>query len=185
MRVDEKLNLVIPLYDGEQPYAYAHSMPIGREVFDRYYMVIAKTFSSIYGEGLGSIAAPRIAANLLRDRAKEMGILDGPDGVQTGLIGEIRRLTNVILPGDDGWTPIPLADAERMAKITSDDVAEVMNAAAFFIVASAMHRRNELSGILGGAARLWSAQVSSLNCTEYAATLPKSTPGGNSTATAA
>ena len=51
--------------------AYVHSTPIAREVFERYFMVIAQTFSAIYGNGLGRVGGPPVAMLLLKQVAAQ------------------------------------------------------------------------------------------------------------------
>jgi hypothetical protein len=183
VHIDKHLNFVIPV-QGDGVTTYVHSMPIGEDVFDRYFLVISKTFAAIYNEGLGVTAGPRVAAKLLKRVATEMGVWDGADGVQTGLMTEIRRLTNVVAPGPNGWTTFPFQDALGENYLSKGDVSEVENALVFFTVASAMHRRAELESILNGAGSLWGARVEPLNCTEFAASLTTSTATGSSGATA-
>jgi len=185
LKIDAKLNLVIPILDDEEkPIAYVHSMPIARETFERYFIVISKAFSAIYGEGLSFVAGPRVAALILRKIAEEIGEWEGIEGVKDGLLGEVRRLSSFIGPASNGWEPIPLEEAVRKGLISSDDLAEVENAIAFFIVASAMHKRNALKATLDGAAKLWGARVTSLNSTEFGAFLKTSTADENTGATA-
>lgn len=180
VKLDKRLNFVVPVLDAnDNPIAYVHSAPIDRTVFETYFLVVSKTFSAIYGEGLGSVGGPRVAALILKRVAQDMNMWDGPEGVQSGLVNEIRRLTNVIMPGEDGWQTIPFEDAIRQNRIDADDAAEVENAITFFIVSSAMHRRNVLMTILDGAAKLWGALTTLSNCTEFAASLPTSKEAAN------
>ena len=192
MKIDAKLNLVIPIYGDPQIMndpktgkeaeidtikAYVHATPISREVFEANFVVISKTFSAIYGEGLGAIAGPRVARMMLKKVAEDLGMWDE---VQGGLVAEMRRLANYIGPGQNGWETLPLEIAVQRQLIDGDDAAEVENAVAFFTVVSAMHRRNALRATLAGAASLWSAQITSLNCTDFAASLKTSTEAVNS-----
>jgi hypothetical protein len=184
MKIDKKLNLVIPIYgeDGDAPTAWVHSTPIRRETFERYHMVIAKTFASIYTEGLDFRVGPRVAMLRLREISEGMSRWEGPTGVEAGLVAEMRRLTNLIMPGLEG--PLPWQVAIDKGMIDPDDKSEVENAVAFFTVVSHMHRHHELKAILEGVAVIWSAQVTSLNCTEYSASLKTSTAVENSGAMA-
>lgn len=182
MKIDQRLNFVVPLYrDDDQVYAYVHSAPVSREVFEANYLLISKTFAAIHSEGLGIAGGPRVAALLMRDIAQRMA---GPDGdsasVSGDLTNEIRRLSNVVAPGPSGWTVTPFQEAIDNKSIDTDDLAEVENALAFFTVASAMHQRSVLAVVLRGAARLWGAQLSSLNCTGFAGSLQTSTGTGSS-----
>lgn len=187
MKIDRKLNLVIPIDREDGSRIYVHSSPISMAVFESYYLVMAKTFSSIYNEGLGVTAGPRIAALVLKRVADNMGIWEGETGVRNGLVNEMRRLTNVITPSDDGWQTIPFKEAIDRGLIDEDEVSEVENALTFFTVAYRLHRKVEREAILNGASRLWGGLIESLDSTEFMRSLPTSTPtaptGANPTAT--
>jgi hypothetical protein len=177
MRLNERLNFVLPIYDADDKIsAYVHSTPLSREAFEESFVLISKTFSAIHGEGLGSIAGPRVASLILWEVAKRN---DDKAGTLTAaaltLMNEIRRLTNVVVSGPRGWTTVPFQDAVDAKTIDPDDLSEVENAIVFFTVYSAMHRRQTLKDLLTGAARMWGAQVSSLTPTAFAASLPTST----------
>ena len=173
-RIDKKLNLIVTVDTDDGP-VYVHSTPISRQVFEQFYLVISKAFAGIYGEGLNIIAGPRIAMLMLRDIARQMGQLEGPGGVEIGLIKEAYRLTNVVMPrAEGGWKTVPFQEVVDRELLSRDDIAEVEGVLAFFICASSMHRREQLPAILDGIASLWEARTTSLNSTEYAASLPTS-----------
>ena len=176
MEIDRKLNLVIGIDQGKWTI-YVHSMPISAEIFKRYYKVIGRTFSEIFKTGLDFTAGPRVAAML--------NMWDGTDGVQNGLLNEIRRLTNVVLPDQGGaWTVLPMEEVVRRKLISDEDLSEVDNAIVFFIVSSAMHRRPTLKAMMEGAALLWGGQITQSNVTEFAAGLQTLTPEENTGAKA-
>lgn len=175
MQLNKKLNLVLPLYRGkDQASVYVHSTPISRAVFEAFFMIIAKTFSSIYAGGLGVTGGPAVAAMLLRQHAKEQGGDEYLAEVDAGLFSEIRRLTNVVVLGPDGWETVPLDEGLKRKLVDEDEAGEVENALAFFTVVSCMHRRGQLTGVLGVACDLWGARIVYSNCTEFAASLPTS-----------
>jgi hypothetical protein len=179
VKMNKKLNFVIPV-DTAVGEILVHSMPISREVFERYYMEIGKTFAEIYTAGLGITAGPRVAKLVLKKISEDLGTWDGPAGVENGLLNEIRRLSNAIVPSDKGWSVIPLHEAIEKGVIDADDATEVENALTFFTVASSMHKRQDARGILEGAGKLWGARVESLSCTELkdsfqTSTAPRST----------
>lgn len=193
MKLDRNLNFVVPVDTDAGTAVYVHATPISRAVFEEHYLVISKTFAAIHQQGLAALSGPRVAALLLRDVAKRTAGLevgenawDGPTGVERTLLPEIRRLTNVIVPTDDGYRTLPYQEVvDKKQHMSADDVAEVEGILAFFTVASAMHRRSQLQIILSGAASLWAAQVTSLNCTEYAASLQTASETDSSGETAA
>jgi hypothetical protein len=191
MRIDERLNLVIPVKrDG--PTIYVHSMPISREVFEANFMLISKAFSAIYSEGLTVIAGPRVAAMLIRHIASEMGIWEnsktGEPGAGKSFLEEIKRLTNVAVPNEKGWGMIPLQVAIDQNLLSPDELSEVMGAVCFFTLNSSMMRSSEILQTLEGMESLWGTQTTSSNITAFiaslemsteAATLPKPTAGSS------
>ena len=92
IKISEKLNLVIPLYHGNQVYSYVYSTPISREIFELNHLLIAKTFTKIMAEGLGTISGPRVAAMLMRDVAKQMDAQQ-----QFGIDGRSPRVAVAVL----------------------------------------------------------------------------------------
>lgn len=186
LRINERLNLVIPVYsDDDTVSAWVHSTPISREAFEANFRLISKTFAAIQGEGLGELAGPRVASLLMREIARSMVGPDGDaDGMTRDFLNEIRRLSSVISPGASGWESMPLDDAAARKMLSDDDMSEVLNAVVFFTVASAMLPRTKAHAILPGAARLWGAQTSLLAATAWAASLRTSTATANSGATA-
>lgn len=180
LRISEKLSIVIPLYetisdekDGkvERIYAYAHSTPISRGVFEAHFELVSKAFAEIYTGGFGVAAGPRISAMLLRKIAKDTG---REDEAMT-LLNEIRRLTNIVIATNDGWETVPFHEAVEKDMLDEEDASEVENAVCFFTVASSMHKKQDRETIARGAGKLWGAQISSLNFTDFTASLKTST----------
>lgn len=190
-KINRKLNLVIPILgepiveknpetgaeaEKDNVVGYVHAEPITRETFDAHYLVIAKTFAAIYGEGLGFSTGPRIAGRLLRTVAKSMNAWDGPDGVEAALLRDVFQRTNYVKANGE---VIPFVEAVATKLLDEDDASEVTNSLAFFTVASSMHLRTDLPGVLAGAARFWGGRTTSLNSTEFAASLKTSNAGEN------
>lgn len=182
MKISQRLNLVVPI-ESDLGTIYVHAMPISREVFERYYMELAKTFAEIYNGGLGITAGPRVAKMILKKVATDLGTWDGPAGVENGLLNEVRRLANVIVPTTNGWETIPLHEAIERKFIDADDAAEVDNVLTFFTIASSLHKRQDCAAILEGAGKLWGARPESLSCTELLNSLQTSTAAANTGAT--
>lgn len=182
MQINRKLHLVIPV-SGEdgQIRAYVHASAISSELFDRYFLVISKTFAAIHGEGLGVLAGPRVADKMLRHVAESMGQWEE---VRAGLVAEIERLATVLVVGEAGWEPVPLHDVKKRALLEAEDLAEIEAALTFFIVGSAMYVREIRASNLEAAASFWGAQISSLPCTAFAASLTTSTAAAPSGGTA-
>lgn len=186
-KIDRQLNIVVPV-ETEKGVAYIHSTPIPRQVFEQYFQVIAKTFAQIYTGGYSIFSGPRVAAMLMKSVAVADGNWEGAAGVQNGLMGEIRRRTSLLVPREgSGWVQAPYYDAVARGDISEDDASEVDNLLAFFTVASAMHKKTDLKALLEGASKLWGGQITSLDCTGFAAGLTTSNvdaPSGPSTTAA-
>ena len=185
MRINRKLNLVIPV-DTDIGTVYVHSTPISREVFEKYFLVISKTFATIYRQGLEVVAGPRVAGIMLKRVATDLGIWEGDEGVELGLVAEMRRLTNVLIPNAEkkgGWDLMGLQDAIDRDILDDDEVSEVEGAVTFFMCASSMHRKTELPAILAGMTSLWDALTTSSSCTEYRDFLATSTEAKPTTTT--
>lgn len=166
MKIDKALNLVLAV-DRDGFTIHVHSTPISEEVFENYYLPISKTFAAIYDEGL-SLSAPRIASIMLKDVSKRLGLWDGEEGVQAGLLKEIERLTNVLVPGDNGgFVSMPLESARARDKISSEEYREIFGQIIFFIVISAMHKKKLIPQFLAAMTRMWGGETTSLNSTEY------------------
>lgn len=168
MQIDKKLNLVLEIEREDGTVIHVHSTPIRKEVFASNHRVIAKTFARIYGDGLGTLAGPRVAALVMREIAETMGGADS-------LFNEINRLTTVLVPSSSGWDSLPLPDAIARKLLSDDEASEVENAVAFFIVASAMHKRPELKAVMDVMHGIWGGQTVLSTSTEFAASLPTST----------
>ncbi|HEY4153497.1 MAG TPA: hypothetical protein VGM38_09270 [Pseudolysinimonas sp.] len=189
MRIDESLNIVVPVDRTDGTTVYVHAAPISREVFQRYWLPLSKAFALIYGEGL-HLAGPRIAAMSLQKVSEDLRVWDGPMGVQRGLMPEIRRLANVVAPGAGsnghatGWQMIPYDDALKAELIDQEDGDEIDGVLVFFTLAWRLNLRKERKGLIDGLVALWGAQTSSSSLSEYAASLPISTETANTGATA-
>ena len=184
MRINRALNLVFPVETAKNGTLHIHAMPISRTVFEQYFLVLSKAFSAILQEGLSIISGPRVAFLMLRQIATDQGVWDAPDGVERGLVAEIRRLTNVAMVGERGWETLPYQDILGRSILDPEDIAEIEGVLVFFTCASLVPRRDQVANILASTGRLWGGQTTSLSCSELAASLPTSTATGNSGATA-
>lgn len=186
MKIDKRLHLIIPVYgeDGKVPRMYAHSTPVGYDIWEKYWEPLSVTFTRVMGGGHGIMGGPRIADKMLRKTATELGVWDGPEGVQSGLVAEIHRLTNVLAPGKNGWETIPFDEAKK-GRLEAEDAAEIEGCLVFFTLIVLVNRRTVRRQMLEAAMELWGARIESLNCTEFTTSLATSTEDANSGATAA
>lgn len=167
MKIDKKLNIVAPV-ETDAGTVYVHSTPISRDVFEAHAKVMAKTFSTIYGD-LGSLSGARVAALLLKEVAEQMGRWAGPEGVEQTLVNEIKRMTNIFVPRADGkgWQLLPYDSDQARAILDEDDYSEVDGMLVFFTLVSSLHRKAEVRGHLEAAGKYWGFAPTSLNATAY------------------
>ena len=180
--IDRRLNLIVPLGDGGNALQ-VHSTPIPREVFERYWAPITRSFNYAVTTAGGS--APRIAALALKEVSEQMGIWEdekSPNGdvkkpgVKNGLLAEIRRLTNVIVyEGQAGWVPLPLDVAEQQKKLDADEAREVESAVVFFTLASWAISKRDLPEFYETGCGIPRARAALLTSTELAHSLRTST----------
>jgi hypothetical protein len=168
VKLNRKLNLVLSV-ETDNGQIHIHSVPIGREVFEDNFLVISRAFNAVYTNGLGPVTGPRVAALLLKQEAKTMGIWER---TQQSLMAEVYRLTNVIAPTDSGWDSMPFDVAKKRGIISEDAAAEVENCIIYFICASSIHLKTELAVATEGLNILWNAQTTLSNATEYMRSLP-------------
>jgi hypothetical protein len=171
VKLNRKLNLVLSV-DTENGPAHVHSVPIGREVFEDNFLVISRAFTAVYTNGLGPVTGPRVAALLLKQEAKTLGVWER---TQQSLMAEIYRLTNVIAPTENGWDSMPFDVSKKRGILSDDAAAEVENCIVYFTCASSIHLKAELAVATEGLNTLWNAQTTLLNVTEYMRSLPTST----------
>ena len=167
MKIDSKLNIVIPYQTEDDKTVYFHSTPIRRETFDFYFMPISMCFAELFTKGLSYVAGPRIAKLMLKRVAEEIGQWEGDSGVNNGLLGEVHRLTNVVLPTANGWKNIPMVDAIKQGLVDEESLDEIEGKLVFFMVSYAMHDKNTRASMVTTAGRLWGFHATSLSCTEY------------------
>lgn len=191
MRINKRLNLVVPIHeddqDGSPVVAYVHSVPLSEEVVDRWFMLLGKTYSAVMTH-LNFAAGPGHAARVLRTTAIGLGIWEdqvgaggaAEPGAKNALFAEIRRTTNVIAAQPDGqWLALPIDVAVQTGAISADDDREVMNSVVFFIVSSATLNRSQREAVLTAAGSIWGLQLTSSDSTAFTSSLRTSTPAAS------
>lgn len=180
MKIDRRLNLVLPV-ETDSGTIWVHSTPISRETFERYYRVITRTVADIADDHIANLG-PIVGFLAMRDAARALDDWDGPDGVEQGLLPEIRRLTNVIAPSAENgtWQPLPFDVAVQRGVLDDNDQRDVLGAVVFFICVSATAPPRGAAPILNGMFGRWGGQITSQHSTGFANSLPISTPGVNS-----
>jgi hypothetical protein len=180
MHLDKNLNLITTI-DSDESLKYIHTSLIGFETFRQYYLPIAKAFSAIYSEGLGTIASPPIAYLMLEDISNSLNFWDDTNkkvGVKNGLINELIRLSNVIEYTKDGWQSVPFDSVKD--QFSEEELIEFLGGVCFFTCTCRMHKRNIQPEVMREATAIWGLQTTLLNSTEWMRSLPKLTETDNS-----
>ncbi|EEQ3955914.1 hypothetical protein GQY76_001518 [Escherichia coli] len=181
MKIARNLNLIIPVRT-EKGNGWIHATPISKEVFKEHFFILSKTFSAIFSEGLGVVAGPRIAFLMLERISRDSGIWDDDKGVRNTLVNEIIRLANLVYPVEGkGYDTIPLDMALEREIVELDDVAGEL---VFFTCVSSINSPEQAKGTMDVVNGIWSTQCSSLNLTEWIASLPTLKSAASSGATA-
>lgn len=184
--LDRRLNIVDTITTSDGRKLHVHSTPIRREIFDQHYLVLAKLISQLYAQDISPLIGQRIALRMVRDLADELG---RKADVDTNLLPEIWRLTNVLVPdpAGGGYQTLPFERAISDGLIGEDDADVVRNLLCFFTAASWVHSQKELKEMIYPMLRTSGSQTVSSTLTDYRASLPTSTPaeptGANGTAT--
>jgi hypothetical protein len=177
--LNRKLNVVFSV-ETDKGKVYVHSTPVSRQIFEDNFLVMSRTLTATYKHELGPAMGPAVAALLLKQEAKAVGGEVELARVTQSFIGEVRRLTNVIYATEGkGWESLPFSVAVQRGVLDDDSAAEVENSIVYFMCASALHRKAELSVVLDGLKAVWSAETTSFNATEYMRSLPTLTPVAN------
>ncbi|WP_063103490.1 hypothetical protein [Escherichia coli] len=181
MKISRNLNLIIPVRT-EKGNGWIHATPISKEVFKEHFFILSKTFSAIFSEGLGVVAGPRIAYLMLERISRDSNAWEGDKGVRNTLVNEVIRLANLVYPVEGkGYDTIPLDMALEREIIDLDEVAGEL---IFFTCVSSINSPEQAKGTMDVVNGIWSTQCSSLNLTEWIASLPTLKSAASSGATA-
>lgn len=181
MKISRNLNLIIPVRT-EKGNGWIHATPISKEVFKEHFFILSKTFSAIFSEGLGVVAGPRIAFLMLERISRDSNAWEGDKGVRNTLVNEVIRLANLVYPVEGkGYDTIPLDMALEREIIDLDEVAGEL---IFFTCVSSINSPEQAKGTMDVVNGIWSTQCSSLNLTDWIASLPTLKSAASSGATA-
>jgi hypothetical protein len=180
--INKALNLVVPIVREDDTVAYVHHTPITYETFQRYYLVLTKTWASLIQQGLNAVAGPRMAALLMESvakataRAQGVSWWEGEDGVERGLISEMVRLSNILKPTPAGWQVEPLDGAfgGPDSYLSDEEAGDVRNQIAFFTVAWVAGPRTERARTCRAGALLYDSLTTSLDPTAFSKSLTTS-----------
>lgn len=183
LSINRKMNIVVPIEREDGSKIYIHSTPISTPTFEKYFLVLAKTFSAFAENGVVVTSAPSIARLTLKQvaestpRTGDSSWWVGDDGVggSGGLIEDIVRMSNVI----NGEEIRPLKDHLISGSFTEEDKNEVLSLLIFFIVVSHIPPRLDRADLLRGMASIYHLGLTYSTPTDYANSLKTSTSAAN------
>lgn len=170
MRIDRKLNLVVPV-STDAGTIFVHSTPISRDTFEQFYLELGKVFSQCFDSSNAAhlaLSAPQLAYPALKAIAKAEGKMQD---VQFGLINEIVRLSNAIIPGENGLECLPLDIAIKREMLDDEAANEVLSALVFFTSISRVAPKDLRDSFLEMAGSLRNWELTSSDSTGYTASL--------------
>jgi len=178
MRIDRNLNLVMQIQTANSGTVFIHSVSVGREIFEKFYLQIGKVFSQCF-DGVSSahlaLSAPQLAYPALKSISIADGNWEGRDGVNFGLINEIKRLTNVLVSGENGWQMLPFDVAVKQNILDEDEESEAISSLVFFTAISKVAPKELKNSFLEMAGSLRGWELTSSDCTAYLTGLTTST----------
>lgn len=175
MQINSALNLVFPIRVTESgsPIALAYHAPISAEVFQANYRIIAATNAAIWGKGLkyASTAGIRVANLTLRDIARMDSAEWECEDQGPAFLSELRRLTTILAPGENGFEYFPVDVALGKKIIDAEDWNEAESALVFFTCGSQMSKKAARKSFCDLIASVIGASITSSNVTEYGSSL--------------
>ena len=178
MKIDRKLNLVMPVQTESHGIVHVHSVAISREVFEQFYLELGKVFSQCFdsvNESHLVLSSPQLAYPALKSIAIKSGTwtnADGTGGVKFGLVNEIVRNTSVLINGVKGWENMPLDIAVKRGMLDEDEEAEVLSSLVFFTAICKVAPKDFKTSFLEMAGSLRNWVLTSSDCMAYKNSLP-------------
>ncbi|HGE7400764.1 TPA: hypothetical protein ACGBZ1_004202 [Yersinia enterocolitica] len=171
MKIDKNLNLVSTISrDGGNP-VYIHVTPFPYEVVEENCLLLGNMFSSFISQ-VGGLGAARIAAMMLRKKIKQDQELSGASGPT--IVDDIQRLTTVIYNDNGEWKSSPFDAAMKNGVITAEEYRDTEGEIVFFMVSSAIQKRELIAPTVGAVISMYGGQLTSSNAMEFRASLLKS-----------
>jgi hypothetical protein len=171
VKLNRKLNVVLPPFTTEKGLVYVYSTPIALPVFREHYRMLGRTFTEIQRLGYGPITGPSLASYVFKDEAKAYG----DEAHSEMLLNEVKRLSFVVYPGSTGWANMPFVEAVKRSILTEEQGDEAENFIVYFTCASWIKLPSEAIA-MESLRTLWQAQITSSTVMEFMNSLPTSTP---------
>jgi hypothetical protein len=173
MQITDSLNLAVPFGNG----MVAYHTPISRDIYEQHYAVLHATLAAMGRKGVHYLrtSGPSIAHMVLKDEGKRDAAERGEEDRTPALLGEIRRLTNVLVPGVAGYDLLPVDAAISMGKLDEEDWGELEAQIVFFTCLVQTAKKADRTMVAASVASTVDGSITSSAPMEYIASLQKST----------
>jgi len=173
MQITDSLNLAIPFGNG----LTAYHTSISRAIYEANYAVLHASLAAMGKKGAHYLKAsgPNIANLVLKDEGKRDAAERGEEDRTPALISEIRRLTNVLVPGPAGYDLLPIDNAISMGKLDEEDWLELEAQIVFFTCLVQTAKKADRTMVAASVASVVGGSITSLAPMTYAASLQTST----------
>lgn len=179
MKINDQLHLVVPVLEGPPSISAFHT-PISREVFEANYRILAATKAALAAKGphYQAMSGPQIARLVLLDEGRREALEQGDEEGDAGAsatLNEIKRLTMILAPGDNGWERLPVDAAMARGLLDDEDWDEALSQLVFFTCHYWLAKKSEREAVMEATANLLAASLTPSSVTAYCASLPTST----------
>ena len=189
MKIDPALNLVLPIRENpadEEVLLWAYHAPLSREAFESSYRIIAAAKHMIWGDGVeyAYSSGQYVATLALKDAGRidavkyglpeDVSIEEG--GTAAALLAELKRLTSVLVPSENGWEMLPTEIALTKNVITAEEWREAERQIVFFTCSSFMCQAKSRPIMIPRFASVLGGSTTSLPPMDFAASCTTSTP---------
>lgn len=192
MRLTKGMNFAFEVQSEDHGTIHVHTTPIARVTFEAHFMELKAAFDACFNanDPMSFVTSgPRIAYAALKAASIRAGTWEVPKGtknapttVQDGLIAELIRLTSVSIASDgEGWKSMGMSTAIAREILDDESHYEILGILCFFCSASRAGPRDLVEGMLTMMETADTWQFGSWNSTEFAASLPISTPPESTT----
>lgn len=185
MRLDEKLNLVLPVRESPdgKPFSFAVHTPISREVFEISFRILSLTKAALFSKGLPFAfgTGPGIARLTLLDEAKRDEAERGEGAVlqAKAILQELKRLTMIVGPGPSGYSAIPVDSALGSGLMDKEEWEEAESALLFFTLAFSLVKMKDRKMVMESTASILGGSLTSQTPSEFAVSCQTSTTEGS------
>ncbi len=183
MRITKDLRLAFPLESEKNGTIHVYTQPIKRDTFELYFAELGAAFNACFRDGDPqhlALAGPRTAYAALKKAARADGTWDTPDGVENGLINEMKRLTTIAYATPEGWKQVPMATAQAHDILTEEDVFDILNPLVFFTAACKVGPPKLMGELLDVVAKSRGWETGFSTCTAYVDSLKPLKPDESS-----